>query len=150
MSQSSYQLMAQAHPGSVGKILQNLLKKVENDMHAQLEKHQHERHHRTSTHLPKGLTVLRAGSMYDPETQYGSFANPVKRQESMLALQLEQEMTTIHELVTMHLEKQKDDQTTRLLFAASRGDLSTIRLMCDQGFDANNADYDNRTALMVA
>ena len=53
------------------------------------------------------------------------------------------------ELIEMHMSKQLDDQTTRLLFAASRGDTATISLMCSQGFDPNNADYDSRTALMV-
>jgi CRP-like cAMP-binding protein len=144
MSQSSYQLMAQTHSGSVGRILQNLLRKVEEDMQERRQRHD------AAQLLPKALTVLRVGSMYDPETDYGSFQDPIKRRESILALQQEECMTTIHDLVKMHLEKQKDDQTTRLLFAASRCDLSTIRLMCDQGFDANNADYDNRTALMVA
>jgi ankyrin repeat protein len=48
------------------------------------------------------------------------------------------------------MTKQKDNNTIRFLFAASRGDTSTISLMCDQGFDPNIADYDQRTALMVA
>ena len=59
-------------------------------------------------------------------------------------------LTAVEELIKMHMERQLDDQTTRLLFAASRGDTRTISVMCDQNFDPNNADYDNRTALMVA
>jgi len=43
-----------------------------------------------------------------------------------------------------------DDQTTRLLYAASRGDTATISLICESSFDPNHGDYDNRTALMVA
>jgi ankyrin repeat protein len=62
----------------------------------------------------------------------------------------EASLTAVKDLVKMHMSKQLDDQTTRLLFAASRGDTSTIALMCDQGFDPNNADYDSRNALMVA
>lgn len=50
----------------------------------------------------------------------------------------------------MHISKQKDDHTTRFLFAASRNDTATISLMCDQGFDPDSADYDSRTGLMVA
>jgi len=135
MSRSAYQLLAQDHPGSVGKILQNLLAKVE-EMQLQ---------------LPKDLTVLRAGSVYDIEEGYGSssevggfvgISEETKRKKEAL--------TSVKDLVTMHMGKQLDDQTTRLLFAASRGDNNTISLMCDQGFDPDNCDYDNRTALMVA
>lgn len=50
----------------------------------------------------------------------------------------------------MHMSKQLDEQTTRLLYAASRGDIATISLICESSFDPNHGDYDNRTALMVA
>jgi Ankyrin repeat. len=50
----------------------------------------------------------------------------------------------------MHMSKQLDDQTTRLLYAASRGDTATISLICESSFDPNHGDYDHRTALMVA
>ena len=36
------------------------------------------------------------------------------------------------------------------LSAASRGDATTVRLMLNQNFNANAADYDGRTALMLA
>jgi CRP-like cAMP-binding protein len=132
MSRSTYKLIAQDHPGSVGKILQNLLNKVEN-MYTLVE-------------LPTPLTVLRTGSDFDVEAGYGTYngqtdATLRRRRESL---------TAIKDLVKMHMSKQLDDQTTRLLFAASRGDTNTISLMCDHGFDPNNADYDHRTALMVA
>jgi ankyrin repeat protein len=48
------------------------------------------------------------------------------------------------------MEKVNDDHTTRFLFAASRGDMKIITLMCDQGFDRNEVDYDNRTVLMIS
>jgi CRP-like cAMP-binding protein len=51
ISQSAYKLLAQDHPGSVGKILQNLLAKVE-ELSLQLQ-------------LPKNLPVLCAGSVFD-------------------------------------------------------------------------------------
>lgn len=130
ISQSAYKLLAQDHPGSVGKILHNLLKKVQ-----QIE---------LELQLPKNLSLLRAGSVYDDSPSYGainwSYEDATRQHESL---------TAIKDLVKMHMDKQKDDQTTRLLFAASRGDTDTITLMCDQGFDPNNADYDDRTALMV-
>jgi ankyrin repeat protein len=131
MSRSTYKMLAQDHPGSVGKILQNLLVKVD-QMSLTLG-------------LPKNLSILRAGSAFD--SVYGTEPNETaqgklsKRQVAFTAIQ---------DLVKMHMDKQKDDQTTRLLFAASRGDTATIEFMCDQGFDPNNADYDDRTALMIA
>lgn len=132
MSKSAYKLIAQDHPGSVGKILHNLLAKVE-EMALSIRL------------LPKSMAILRAGSVFDlgVSSSYGSLNAEEEHRKH-------QALTAIQDLVKMHMERQKDDQTTRLLFAASRGDTATITLMCDQGFDPNNADYDNRTALMVS
>jgi len=135
ISQSAYKLLAQDHPGSVGKILQNLLAKVEQ--------------HALQLPLPKDIPVLRSGSVFDIEEGYGSLSNDGGNISEQLA-QKRNTLTAVKDLVQMHMGKQLDDQTTRLLFAASRGDTSTISLMCDQGFSPDNADYDNRTALMVA
>lgn len=135
MSRDKYALLAQDHPGSVGKILQNLLAQVE-AMDIQVD-------------LPTQIHILRAGSVYDIEGGYGSLGEDDPHSMSDVSLR-QASLTAVRDLVEMHMRKQLDDQTTRLLFAASRGDTATISLMCDQGFDANNADYDNRTALMVA
>lgn len=138
MSQASFKALAQDHPGSAGKILQNLLMIVED----------------AKADLPSSLPALYAGSIHDIEQGYGALRGNMK---DVLASdrddgrQLrESSLTAIRELVRMHMSKLLDDQTTRFCFAASRGDTSTISLMCDQGFDPNNADYDQRTALMVA
>jgi ankyrin repeat protein/CRP-like cAMP-binding protein len=130
MSKSAYKLITQDHPGSVAKILHNLLAKVEGMA--------------LSIKLPN-MAILRAGSVFDDDasSSYGSLNTEKEHQKH-------QTLTAVQDLVKMHMERQKDDQTTRLLFAASRGDTATITLMCDQGFDPNNADYDNRTALMVS
>lgn len=137
LSQASYKLLAQDHPSSAGKILQNLLKKVKSQQ----------------VSLPKKLEVLRAGSSFDMESiSHDSCCNynSLEDIEPGQGKQRLDSQTAIADLVKMHVDKQLDDQTTRLLFAASRGDTATISLMCDQGFDPNNADYDRRTALMVA
>ena len=131
------------HPGSVGKILQNLLEKVE-AMSLEL-------------HLPEKLVVLRAGSEFRngagesetmDDTSYDF--NSTRGEDSLEKSVRKEELTAVKDLIEMHMRKQLDDQTTRLLFAASRGDKATISLMCDQGFDPNNSDYDFRTALMVS
>lgn len=134
ITRTAYKLLAQDHPGSAGKILQNLLTKVK-EMSRQIE-------------LPKKVEVLRAGSMFDMEAGYGALLDITNSEEE--ASNRRKDLTAVEDLVHMHMSKQLDDQTTRLLFAASRGDTSTIALMCDHGFDPNNADYDLRTALMVA
>lgn len=154
MSQATYKMLAQDHPGSVGQILNNLLHKVQAMQVA----------------LPKSLEVLRAGSVFDMEgkevataltdIETGSCGSSLVfdnenggDEDPSLSTRMryrKQALTAVEDLVKMHMDKQLDDQTTRLLFAASRGDTATIALMCDQGFDPNNADYDNRTALMVA
>lgn len=120
ISRSAYNLVAQDHPGSAGKILQNLLTKVEE------------------------LQIQPSRNQSMPYSQTGDTT-----QTAFLETNQGQREALI-DLIKMHMQKQRDDQTTRLLFAASRGDLATISLMCDEGFDANNADYDHRTALMVA
>lgn len=150
MSYSAYKLIAEDHPGSAGKILHNLLSHVQ-AMHME-------------TDLPVNLSALRAGSVfdegegcdYDGSTSSGLFDpfspynDDSHRRSYALSIQNRRELTAIEDLVKMHMSKQKDDQTTRFLFAASRGDTLTLQLMCEQGFDPNNSDYDNRTALMVS
>ena len=139
MSRSAYKMIAEDHPGSVGKILQNLLAKVE----AIAEECGSTPH----VHLTKEMEILRAGSTFDISKDT-SHNRDVQRTVS--SVQTGAALTATQDLVKMHMNKQKDDHTTRFLFAASRGDISTITLMCDQGFDPNSADYDCRTGLMVA
>lgn len=136
MSRSTYKLLAQDHPGSIGKILQNLLAKVESES--------------MQRHLPTPLEMLRAGSKYDMKENSGYQTFDLSPEMETVCRQRHESLTAVKELVTMHLRRTLDDETTRLLFAASRGDTRTISLMCSHGFDPNNADYDNRTALMVA
>lgn len=162
MSRSSYKSIAEDHPGSVGTVLQNLLEKVELavEMTGVVKR----------VCLPTKMSVLRAGSVYDVNTiddvtgdgtkatatataptsptSTSSFSKDVR--QTMQRIQVETSHTAVQDLVKMHMNKQKDDHTTRFLFAASRDDVATISLMCDQGFDPNNADYDRRTALMVS
>jgi hypothetical protein len=147
MSQASFKLLAQDHPGSVGKILKNLLIIVQEE----------------KADLPSSLPALYAGSMHDYEQGYGTLPTTPEEGGSSFdesgsgldeaytqATSRRTRLTAIRELVSMHMSKLLDDQTTRFCFAASRGDTSAISLMCDQGFDPNNADYDKRTALMVS
>jgi CRP-like cAMP-binding protein len=139
ISRSAYKLLAQDHPGSSGKILQNLLDKVR-DMEAAFGAP-------VKSNIPVALGYLRAGSSYFhrndslPEFRRSDSFRESGQHNSASAL------TAIKELVKMHIEKQKDDHTTRFLFAASRGDSNTISVMCDQGFDPDCSDYDSRTGM---
>ncbi|KAL7435644.1 hypothetical protein ACHAXM_004858 [Skeletonema potamos] len=138
MSRSNYKLLTQDHPGSVGKILQNLLSKVERAcMQAQ---------------LPKSVEKLRIGSTLGyANGSYQSLEN-IPEDHAIVADNslVTESLTVVKDLVQMHMDRNHDDQTTRLLFAASRGDTRTIHIMCENGFDPNNYDYDHRTALMVS
>jgi ankyrin repeat protein len=125
LSMQNYQILAQEHPGSAGKILHNLLQKVESAA--------------IQAVLPKSLDVLQSGSAYE---NYQSMHRSTQIGHESLS--------AVKDLVKMHMRRRRDDDTTRLLFAASRGDTKTISLMCGHGFDPNNTDYDRRTALMVA
>ena len=117
ISQSAYKMLAQDHPSSVGKILKNLFEKV-SDM---------------QLNIPKPLSVLRAGSTFDMEQGYGSLSAHAVPDVYEEIERRKDAITAIKDLVQMHMSKQRDDQTTRFCFAASRGDTATIALMCDQG-----------------
>ena len=152
MSKSAYKLLASEHAGSTGKILQNLLAKVQSTS--------------LKAELPTALEDLQAGSIHrynlfnNDDEGYMSTVNEgyqstvdsdSSSETSKAAFRLRNDsLTAVKDLVTMHMRKVHDDETTRLLFAASRGDTKTISLMCDHGFNPDSADYDQRTALMVA
>jgi hypothetical protein len=125
ISRSAYKMLAQDHPGSAGKILQNLLTKAQSMGPPP-----------PVANLPQSVDFVRAGSEF--------------WQNDGQIEQTHEHVTAIQDLVKMHIGKQKDDHTTRFLFAASRGDTNTITIMCDQGCDPDSSDYDSRTALMVA
>jgi CRP-like cAMP-binding protein len=148
ISRTAYKAICNDHPCSAGIVLQNLLKKVQELMVAGGDK---------QIYVSQPLAVLRAGSMFAKQedvaeaTDYDAVDDDDEDGEQAIAkINNKAAFVSIFELVKMHIEKLRDDLTTRLLFAASRGDLATVTLMCDQGFDPNSTDYDNRTALMVA
>ena len=142
LNRAAYKLLAQDHPGSVGRILQNLLDKM--------EVISQEFGGTTKVNLPGRLSMLRAGSTFDFGLEESDHYASEQLQSAKRRFRTQQALTDVRELVIVHLNKQKDDHTTRFLFAASRNDVSTIGIMCDQGLDANSADYDARTGLMVA
>lgn len=128
MSRSTYKLLTQDHPESAGKILQNLLAVVQSSV--------------MELHVPTAVRAAKRTSYYgSSNTEPGSTFRRCSRDSSR---------TAVAHLVAMHMRKNLDDQTNHFLFAASRGDTRVISLMCENGFDPNNADYDKRTALMVA
>ena len=49
-----------------------------------------------------------------------------------------------------HKGNDEEAQVSRLTYAASHGDLKTIKLLASLGVDLGRADYDGRTALHVA
>jgi len=75
--------------------------------------------------LPQSIAVIHAESDTD---------------HAVAEVQAQQAMTAVQDLVKMHINKQKDDHTTRFCFAASRGDTITISAMCDEGFDPDSSD----------
>lgn len=133
MERSTYKLIVADHPASAGMILQNLMQMSMSS---------------SPVFAPQSLARLRAGSQFFDDADYSGNHNDSERSySSKMAGRVR---TKIQDLVAMHISKQRDDSTTRLLFAASRGDINTIEIMCSQGFDPNSSDYDSRTALMVA
>lgn len=114
MTRETYRRLSLDHPGSTGKLLQNLLTKVEG---------------MATDAQPRNLAANLTSADQRPQSE---------------------KIVAVKDLIEIYLRKQMDDQTTRFLFAASRGDKNLISRLCDQGLDPNSADYDSRTALMVA
>lgn len=152
LNQAAYKMMANDHPGSIGKILSNLLRKVEE---------QADEIGQPTMNLTKRLEVLRAGSVYDLDASRASqnmesldtendTSESFDIHQAVASIQARSAVASCQDVIKMHIDKMKDDHTTRFLFAASRDAAPVICLMCDQGFDPNSADYDKRTALMVA
>lgn len=56
----------------------------------------------------------------------------------------------VRSAVTVTLKRQKDDELSTMIDAASEGDLDTIRRVIHKGFDINQGDYDFRTMLHLA
>ena len=149
MSRSAYSQICEDHPGSVGHILHNLLEKAEElaDEFVTTGTEGGNEDANDDT-LPKRISLLRAGSSFIPDSEHGSYNADLRR--STMQVRSKAAVTAIRDLVKMHMNKLKDDHTTRFLFAASRNDLSTVTCMADNGFDCNSSDYDFRTALMVS
>lgn len=136
MSRTTYNLIAEDHPGSVGKVLHNLLVKIETAAGKSALQ---------TSFSQSAEAISTAGDSMDTSDSYRADVH-----QTVESVQIETAASAVRDLIKVHMEKQKDDNTTRFLFAASRGDTSLIALMCDQGFEPNGCDYDFRTALMVA
>ena len=152
ISRESYKSICADHPCSAGIVLQNLLNKVQELLGLEPEK---------NILLSKPLAAVRAGTSFrTPDDDNDDVENTGRdevdddddegAERAVMRINNKAAMASLQELVKIHIEKLRDDLTTRFLFAASRGDIATISLMCDQGFDPDSMDYDNRTALMVA
>ncbi|BDA49938.1 probable potassium channel AKT2 [Coccomyxa sp. Obi] len=67
------------------------------------------------------------------------------RQEMAMA-----NLLRVRAMVQQTLARQDAERTNQFLYAASQGDVAKIRQMLHQGFAPDSADYDGRTALMLA
>jgi CRP-like cAMP-binding protein len=142
MPKAVYKSIAEDHPVSVSIILQNLLAKAKKEAAATEGS--------TNTDPPKRLEMVKVMSMFDIRRSASGSEDDPDISKAIEAAQAKASLSTVEDLITMHINKLKDDHTTRFLFAASRSDLPTMRLMLAQGIDPNSADYDRRNALMVA
>lgn len=91
MSRSDYKSLAADHPGSAGRVLANLLAKVQS---IRMEK------------------IVHSSSSFDRESEADI---------AQAEVHVEQTKDVVEDLIKMHINKQKDEHTTRFCFAASRG-----------------------------
>ena len=115
MNRSTYKVLSNDHPGSMKKILTNLLAKVERS---------------TSKQTKFPIPMNRNESI----EWYNSKENDTR----------DFTLTAVEELVKMQIQVVHDEEVTRFLFASSRGDTRTVSLMLEHGFDSNQSDYDDR------
>lgn len=74
------------------------------------------------------------------EGAISSFGDEMDAETVNNEVQAEHAMAAVRDIVKMHINKQKDNQTTRFCLAASRNDITTIEAMCSQGFDPDSSD----------
>lgn len=155
MSQAAWKIIAQNHPGSVGKILHNLLLKVEEmteeaDGSFDITLSNSVSDLNESSYTSAGVIESSARQSDDNVEDDDNDTPEEEMQQTMASVQTHTAVIACQDLIRMHINKLRDDHITKFLFACSRGDTATISLMCDQGFDPNTGDYDGRTGLMVA
>ena len=151
ISRGAYKSICADHPCSAGIVLQNLLNKVQELLGLEPEQ---------NILLSKPLAAVKAGTSFRANDADEDAENAGRdeiddddeegAERAIMKINNKAAMVSLQDLVKIHIEKLRDDLTTRFLFAATRGDIATISLMCDQGFDPNSMDYDCRTALMVS
>ena len=118
MNRRTYKVLSNDHPGSMKKILTNLFTKVERSTSKQ-------------TRLPIPMNRNESIEWYNSTETQSNEARDFT-------------LTAVEELVKMQIQVVHDEEVTRFLFAASRGDTRTVSLMLENGFDANQSDYDDR------
>lgn len=131
ISRFAYKQLCSDYPGSCTMILQNL--------HGKLNEQVYEMNDNDS-----GRDEVPLGADGRSMTHSSEVRRVVQSAQARASL------TSIQDMVRIRIDAQKDEHTTKFLFAASRGDVTTISRMCDHGLDPNSTDYDSRTALMVA
>jgi CRP-like cAMP-binding protein len=143
MPKAVYKAIATDHMGSIHIVLGNLLAKAQRIAASQGKS--------TKIALSRRMEYLKAGSTFNVTSSGKDLEEPdVDITDTAASAQAEAALTNVEDLITMHINKLKDDHTTRFLFAASREDLPTLRLMLNHGIDPDSADYDRRNGLMVA
>lgn len=158
LSRTNYRILCDDYPDATTKVLRNLLAKVQNMV----------REEAGEPPKPPSTTATSTTTASDEESKSvrfegGSSSHPSHDNNkdtdggtqddghhTQRQFQLDAAETTARDLLQMHVNRLQDDRTTRLLFAASRGDVSTLCILLNQGLDPDAADYDHRTALMVA
>lgn len=143
MPKTVYKAISADHPGSVLIILGNLLTKAKKMSIAQWK---------AGEHIMKRTNYLREGSNFEVSKMDTNNMDESEMDihDTVARAQADAALTSVEDLISLLINKLKDDNTTRFLFAASRDDLPTLRLMLNHGIDPNSADYDRRNALMVA
>lgn len=143
MPKTVYKAIASEHMGSIHIILENLLAKAKKIAASQGRA--------TRVTLSKRMEYLKAGSTFNLTSSSKDVEDSdTDMPDTVASAQAAAALTNVEDLITMHINKLKDDHTTRFLFSASREDLPTLRLMLNHGIDPDSADYDRRNALMVA
>lgn len=112
MRRAHYKEITTEDPGSAGVVLRNLLAKLGD-----------RRKMMSSSKL-----------MSSPPLKFGM------QQKSSMSGVGPTTADAVRELVNIHINKQKDEHTYLMFFAASRGDVATVATILNQGFDPDSLD----------
>ncbi|KAG2444347.1 hypothetical protein HXX76_001103 [Chlamydomonas incerta] len=148
LPRAAWELLMTQFPQQARLVLENLQRATEDAVDENLRKAA-SKNQLTSEQLQVALALVKGDSAAIAELDPLELADTrdalTQPQIEMLA-----RLDDVRSTTSAHVRKVDEKRTFELLNTAAQGDLESLRTMLGQGINANTADYDGRTALMLA